>query len=155
MLPALALSPALLPATISLELHYLTQMREITWFGRLRTPPEIAAWMDFMFSRGGYVLVDRRDNAHCTHCSEIVIARLAPCVARLSASRNSSATPGMAPVAEDAFDAAAARFVACGALLGLGLGGMLHRVWMTGCGWCGGRRLSVEDRRPTAYRTRA
>ena len=32
--------------------------------------------MDFMFTRGGYVLVDRNDNAFCKRCSEIVIAHI-------------------------------------------------------------------------------
>ena len=132
-LPALASSPALLPATISLELHYLTQMRDIKWYGRLRTPPEIAAWMDFMFTRGGYVLVDRRDNSRCLHCSEIVIARLAPCVARPATSQNSSAIwagRAASPFTEleDGVDAAAARHVVYGAFLGIGLGGVLR--WM-------------------------
>jgi hypothetical protein len=32
--------------------------------------------MDFMATRGSYVLVDRNDNDHCKHCSEIVIAHI-------------------------------------------------------------------------------
>ena len=93
-LPALASSPSLLPSSISLELHFVTQMPELKWYGRLRTPTEIAAWGDYMFTRGGYMLVDRRDNVYCPHCTEIVIARLAHC--GKSVARNSSgAVPGV------------------------------------------------------------
>jgi hypothetical protein len=63
-----------LPRSISLELHYETGMSNLQWYGRFRSPYEIGAWMDFMTTRGNYVLVDRNDNDHCRHCSEIVIA---------------------------------------------------------------------------------
>jgi hypothetical protein len=75
-LPALASSTSLLPSSISLELHFVTQMSELRWYGRMRTPTEIAAWMDYMFMPDGYVLVDRRDNIQCPHCTQIVIARV-------------------------------------------------------------------------------
>lgn len=71
-----ASEPENLPETISLELHFQTQMPTLHWYGRLRTPYEIAAYMDHLFTRGGYVLVDRNDNPFCRHCSEIVIAQL-------------------------------------------------------------------------------
>ena len=51
-------------------------MSALPWFGRWRTPYEIGAWMDYLYTRGGYVLVDRHDNRGCRHCSEIVVARL-------------------------------------------------------------------------------
>merc|ERR1719235_2281868 len=66
-----------LPSSISLELHYKTQMTEIPWFGRFRSPFEIGLWADHLFTRGGYMLVDRNDNEYCPHCSEIVLAQLA------------------------------------------------------------------------------
>lgn len=72
----LARIPHLLPQSISFELHFMTQMRGLAWFGRLRTPYEIGAWMDYLFTRGGYVLVDRHDNRKCGHCTEIVVASL-------------------------------------------------------------------------------
>ena len=69
--------PHLLPRSISLELHYETAMETLpTWNNRRRSPYEIGAWMDFMFTRGNYVLVDRNDNRFCKHCSEIVIAHI-------------------------------------------------------------------------------
>ena len=76
-LSMLATSRHFLPESLSLELHYQTQFPSLPWYGRFRGAYEIGAWMDFMFSRGGYVLVDRRDNEYCAHCSEIVLARLA------------------------------------------------------------------------------
>ena len=75
-LPEIVRAPTLLPESISVELHYQTQM-SLPWYGRFRTPDEIGAWMDYMFTRGGYVLVDRQDNMFCAHCSEIVVARIA------------------------------------------------------------------------------
>jgi len=67
----------LLPRSISLELHYESSMTTLPlWNRRLRGPFEIGSWMDFMFTRGNYVLVDRNDNSHCPHCSEIVIAHI-------------------------------------------------------------------------------
>jgi len=77
-LTAMAASAPLhiLPKSISLELHYAGAMTNLEWYGRSRSPYEIGAWMDFMFTRGGYVLVDRNDNPFCPHCSEIVIARM-------------------------------------------------------------------------------
>jgi hypothetical protein len=68
--------PHLLPESISMEFHYQTQMKNLKWRGRFRTPYEIAAWMDYMFTRGGYILANRIDNPFCLHCSEIVIARI-------------------------------------------------------------------------------
>ena len=65
-----------LPVSIAVELHYLTQMDALPWYGRLLSPFEMAMSMDFLFTRGGYVLVDRHDNSRCKHCSEVVLARL-------------------------------------------------------------------------------
>ena len=76
-LTALALEERnLLPLSISFEFHYQTPRRELHWFGRYRSPYEIAAFVDFMYTRGGYSLVDRHDNEGCRHCSEIVLARV-------------------------------------------------------------------------------
>jgi len=75
-LPALALEQrTMLPLSISFEFHYQTQMK-LHWFGRYRSPYEIAAFADFMYTRGGYSLVDRHDNQMCRHCSEIILARV-------------------------------------------------------------------------------
>jgi len=66
----------MLPLSISLEFHYQTSQRALHWFGHYRSPYEIAAFVDFMYTRGGYSLVDRHDNQDCRHCSEIIIARV-------------------------------------------------------------------------------
>ena len=70
-------STPFLPDTLSMELHWKTQFPELSWYGRNRDGNELAAFIDYLFSRGGYVLVDRNDNRKCPHCSEIVLARLA------------------------------------------------------------------------------
>ena len=77
-LTQLAVDSELLPLSISLELHYMTSKKYVglDWRFRSRSPYEIGAFMDFMFTRGGYSLVDRHDNMFCKHCSEIVIARV-------------------------------------------------------------------------------
>ena len=66
-----------LPTSIAVELHYQTPMDTLPWYGRLMSPFEMALSMDFLFTRGGYVLVDRHDNRGCKHCSEVVLAKLA------------------------------------------------------------------------------
>ena len=65
-----------IPNSISLEIHYQTQMKELQWYGRFLTPYELSAWMDYIFTRGGFVLSDRNDNKFCSHCSEIVVTRI-------------------------------------------------------------------------------
>lgn len=51
----------LTPLSLSFELNFLTSTRSVPWYGRLRNPPDIGAFVDFLQTRGGYVLVDRRD----------------------------------------------------------------------------------------------
>ena len=68
-----------LPLSISLELHYVGKAPRNSKFvktNRAHSPYEISAFMDFLYTRGGYSLVDRHDNPVCKHCSEIVIARV-------------------------------------------------------------------------------
>lgn len=66
----------MVPLSISFELHYETARTTLKWEGRDRHALELGAFMDFLYTRGGYVLVDRHDNGECTHCSELVVARL-------------------------------------------------------------------------------
>ena len=68
---------ALLPFSISVEVHLWTEIREVRWQGRWRRPEETAAWMETLRSVG-YALVDRHDNPLCGYCSEITLARIAP-----------------------------------------------------------------------------
>ena len=63
-----------LPLSISLELHY--RGLPGPWADRYRSPLEIGAFMEHLFTRGGYMLVDRHDNPRCPWCTELVIARL-------------------------------------------------------------------------------
>ena len=53
-------------------------MKAVPFYGRYLSPIEIGGWSDFLFTRGGYVLVDRNDNDRCGHCSEVVFARPLP-----------------------------------------------------------------------------
>ena len=76
--------PALLPRSISLELHYKTYMTDLPWYGRLKSPYELFMFMQHMLFWGHYVLVDRHDNDLCRSCSEIVLARVLPPGATIS-----------------------------------------------------------------------
>jgi hypothetical protein len=67
----------LLPMSISFELHTFTDIPEIRWQRRYRQGSEIALFMEFLM-KYGYFLVDRHDNPSCHHCTEIVVARIAP-----------------------------------------------------------------------------
>ena len=69
-------SHALMPVSLTVELHYKSQFPKVPFHGRFLSPFEMGAWADFMFTRGGYVLVDRRDHSVCLHCCEVVFARL-------------------------------------------------------------------------------
>jgi hypothetical protein len=62
------------PNVISLEIHYISQM-DIDWRGRDKSPGEIFAFFNYLFFRGGYIMVDRNDNPFCPHCSEIVLVK--------------------------------------------------------------------------------
>jgi hypothetical protein len=70
-----ASAPDLFPEQIAVELHTLTQMRELSWHGRDKSPGEIFSLLNFLFYRGGYVLADRRDDLDCRHCSELVLVK--------------------------------------------------------------------------------
>ncbi|EKX52478.1 hypothetical protein GUITHDRAFT_133561 [Guillardia theta CCMP2712] len=41
-----------------------------------KTPGEIALFGAFLFLKGGYMIVDRKDNPDCKHCTELLLARL-------------------------------------------------------------------------------
>ena len=65
----------LLPSQISLELHYHTQMTDLAWHGRFKTPAEVAFFITTLFTSAGYFIIDRHDNPYCRHCSELLLAR--------------------------------------------------------------------------------
>ena len=73
----IGVSRDIMPRQIALELHVRTYpaARKIAppSFWRAKTPGEVAALMAMLFAHN-YVLIDRRDNAACSHCSEIVLA---------------------------------------------------------------------------------
>ena len=79
-----------LPEQMSFELHYVTNKagKGLSWYNRMKTPGEIAIFMDWLYRIGGYMLIDRRDNFVCMSCSEIVVAQL-PSVNSASGLRSS------------------------------------------------------------------
>uniref|UniRef100_A0A7S3SJ10 Methyltransferase domain-containing protein n=2 Tax=Choreotrichia TaxID=141411 RepID=A0A7S3SJ10_9SPIT len=72
-------SPSSLPKQIALELHYKTQFPDLSWFGRHLSAGEIALFAEELFQVGSYQVVDRNDNPHCLHCSEILLVRKPSC----------------------------------------------------------------------------
>jgi hypothetical protein len=67
----------IMPRQIAFELHVRTfpaaEKIAPPSFWRAKTPGEVTALMAMLFAHN-YVLIDRRDNAACPHCSEIVVA---------------------------------------------------------------------------------
>lgn len=74
-IPAILQNGAFLPNMIAFELHFVTQMNGLSWFGRLKTAPEIYLFMHSI-RKLGYALIDRRDNALCKHCTELLIYKV-------------------------------------------------------------------------------
>jgi hypothetical protein len=68
------LKPALLPMQISFELHYQTQMADLAWSKRFKTPAELVLFM-IGAQRLGYFPVDRVDNVDCPHCTKLLFVR--------------------------------------------------------------------------------
>jgi hypothetical protein len=64
------------PTQIAVEVHYLTQMEQLSWRGRDKSAGEIFALFNYLFYSAGYAVIDRNDNPFCPHCSEIVLARV-------------------------------------------------------------------------------
>ena len=65
--------PKYLPHQIALEIHLWSYY---ALPHRVRMAGEIMEFSKYMFEVGGYMLVDRRDNDQCAHCSELVFARI-------------------------------------------------------------------------------
>lgn len=65
----------LLPLQIALEVHYGTQMSQLSWYRRWISAAEIALFMDRLWRMGGYLLADRHDNPYCKHCTEVLLVR--------------------------------------------------------------------------------
>jgi hypothetical protein len=70
---------ALLPHSLSFEVHSRTSEQNVPWYGRNRNLGEVGLFMDYLM-KYGYVLVDRHDNPFCKSCSEVVIGRVGECV---------------------------------------------------------------------------
>ena len=64
-----------LPESISVELHYATYIGALPWKERLLHAAEIGYFMDWMLTRGGYLLVARQDSYAMQHVTEISLGR--------------------------------------------------------------------------------
>lgn len=76
-------SKHLLPAQISIELHYATRMYDLPWHLRFRQTAEIAMFAGMMYNRGGYVLTNIELFKRCPSCAEVIFVR-AFCDTRVS-----------------------------------------------------------------------
>ncbi len=69
----------LLPAQISVELHYTTRMYDLAWYQRQLQSAEIAMFMGMMYRRGGYILANvkfiGRIGRKCYSCVEVLFVR--------------------------------------------------------------------------------
>mmetsp|Transcript_27085 Transcript_27085/g.45026 ORF Transcript_27085/g.45026 Transcript_27085/m.45026 type:complete len:299 (+) Transcript_27085:65-961(+) len=78
-LPSLLASGALAPEQIAMELHYQTQMKQLSWFGRYKSDAEMLA-LGMLIRRSGYLIAHRADNLVCKWCTELLLVRI-PAVA--------------------------------------------------------------------------
>ena len=62
------------PLQIAMELHYRWP-RRFRWLRRDNIS-SVGLFMEYMYDRGGYFLIDRHDNERCARCSEILVSRL-------------------------------------------------------------------------------
>lgn len=60
----------LLPEQIAMELHYWPSSRVC------HSAAEVAAFVENLVWKGGYVLVHRHDNPFCDSCTEILLVRV-------------------------------------------------------------------------------
>eukprot|EP00928_Gymnodinium_smaydae_P044721 TRINITY_DN29843_c0_g1_i1.p1 TRINITY_DN29843_c0_g1~~TRINITY_DN29843_c0_g1_i1.p1 ORF type:complete len:276 (+),score=12.54 TRINITY_DN29843_c0_g1_i1:470-1297(+) len=68
---------ALLPAQVSIELHYATRMLNIPWKLRSLTAAEITLFMGMMYNRGGYLpVLAEKIGRGCHSCVEVLFARV-------------------------------------------------------------------------------
>lgn len=61
----------LIPSQIALEVHW----RNVPPSGKHKSGADIARFRD-MLQASGYYMVDRHDNERCTHCTELLLARI-------------------------------------------------------------------------------
>jgi hypothetical protein len=75
-IPSMLSDSSILPDQIAFELHFSTY-RDLSlgWAKRSKSAEEIAVFIDQLYRLGRYFVVDRNDNPHCSHCSELLVAR--------------------------------------------------------------------------------
>jgi hypothetical protein len=65
-----------LPFQISMEIHYIRHENNVPVYDRRVSSIELYAFLQYLYTFGGYYLIDRHDNPHCRVCSEVVLAKL-------------------------------------------------------------------------------
>jgi len=66
----------MLPAQISIELHYGTRMYDLPWIMRWRNTGEIALFSAMMYNAGGYLPVRIEGPSGCDACMEVLYVRV-------------------------------------------------------------------------------
>ena len=61
----------LMPMQIAVELHH----HECPPVPNGKGAIELALFMEYLYTKGGYFLIDRKDNPLCDSCSEILLSR--------------------------------------------------------------------------------
>lgn len=65
-------SGSLVPMQIAVEVHLPPAL-----FFR-DTPIQLALFINYLYHKGGYFVIDRHDNPLCQQCSEILLSRVTP-----------------------------------------------------------------------------
>ena len=64
-------SKFLIPMQIAVEFHF----NGVPPFPRGKSSIELALFMEYLYQKGGYFLIDRHDNPLCSSCSEILLSQ--------------------------------------------------------------------------------
>jgi hypothetical protein len=62
----------LIPMQIAVELHHSRR----SWMPNGKSSTELALFMEYLYRKGGYFLIDRHDNPFCSSCSEILLSQV-------------------------------------------------------------------------------
>ena len=73
-LPAImSAQPELQPLQLAVEVHYIVGEGDQL---RIVSPGELSAFLAHLYLAGGYMMLRRRDNPSCMHCSEILLGKV-------------------------------------------------------------------------------
>jgi len=65
-----------LPDEIAFEVHYDTDIAALNPTNQYKSSAELAVFFEYMYRSGQYLLIDRRDNHLCLHCTELLMGRV-------------------------------------------------------------------------------